>query len=801
MHKYHTEDLTRCFRDQKIVFVGDSVTRQIFWATARKLGSQGPSDEDPHLDQYLGFNGVTLEFVWDPYMNSTALNREISAATLPEDGSEIAGTTAILLIGGGLWHARYVEEYYPSFQNSISLISRNTHLHDGKMLELRSSASASNHLIAESFKTLIAFAPVPVPAYDSLSHARAETITPEKVDTMNSYLHKVSIESQLPVAWSFTSMTAKERRAYASDGLHVTEQVASSMADVLFNARCNLVLRQSQAKAYPMDKTCCNGYEPPNWVQAMILNLSMGLLPLLTLVTRRSPANVPFLPPLKVTRAITVLALAICYCYYADRTHLFNKAQKQFSSQEFMNLCVITFALGVLSIRRSKTAPKHEGEAQSSQVRDQPFLSREQTDEWKGWMQMVILIYHYTGASKISWIYQIIRLLVASYLFMSGFGHTIFFCKRADFSLQRCAAVLIRLNLLSCILPYVMGTEYIFYYFAPLISLWYLVIYCTMAFGRGRNSSLAFLVPKILISATLVNFFIRYPGIFEGLFYFLEKLFKIHWDVNEWRFRLQLDSFVVYVGMLCAVIFIKSSDALQGNTYGKNYLEKLFQVHFNHIRMTLAMVAILVCPYFFAFARNISSKQEYNGWVPYVSALPIISFVILRNFSRHARNFHSSIFAWVGRHSLETFTLQFHIWLAADTKGLLAIGILERATGDAIDGRVFDMIVLTIIFLWVCWHVASATQIVTNWIIDPLDEKESLDAHQGFGRERIDLLDTPSNIMDRKHSTGIGRYYQRAAFGASKLANGAKRIIAERLEARLALIFAVMWVLNLVYAL
>ena len=47
-------------------------------------------------------------------------------------------------------------------------------------------------------------------------------------------------------------------------------------------------------------------------------------------------------------------------------------------------------------------------------------------------MQLIILIYHMTGASKEISIYMLMRLLVSSYLFLNGFGHFSFFWKEKE---------------------------------------------------------------------------------------------------------------------------------------------------------------------------------------------------------------------------------------------------------------------------------------------------------------------------------------------------------------------------------
>ena len=489
--------------------------------------------------------------------------------------------------------------------------------------------------------------------------------------------------------------------------------------------------------------------------------------------------------------------LAICYCYYADRTQLFNKAQKHYSFIEFTWLCTATLVLGFLSIRWSVPAPLHKRSRYSARkVQDQPFLSRYQTDEWKGWMQFVILIYHYTGASSILWIYKTVRLLVASYIFMTGFGHTVFFYQRSDYSLRRSAAVLIRVNMLSCLLPYVMKTDYLFYYFAPLISFWYLVIYLTMAVGHSRNGSWAFLMAKILISAILTTALIRTPVLFEILFLVLEKCFHIHWNVTEWRFRLQLDSYIVYTGMVCGTCFVKIKDALNKETPDGCAFDLLIRQNRWILRFAWLATAAVAAPGFYLFARRAPDKHSYNAWFPYISTAPVLTYVIFRNTSRHARNLHSSIFAWMGRHSLETFTLQFHIWLAADTKGLLALGVFESIVGEC-GGRKVDLAILTIIFLWVCWHVAAATQTLTSWIVDPSEGLQNVELDDGA----ISVEEGFPIKGSREDVRGIFKICRPATIFGTGTTRSISRMrwhVAGGLRVRIGIILGVMWLLNMV---
>ena len=282
MHEYNARDLTTCLKSRRIVFIGDSVTRQIFWALAKKLDIQDEG-EDKHSSMSVDAHGVRIEFFWDPYLNTSSLYQEVAATSLPGARNNQIDTAAILLLGGGLWNARYLgDASYQQFESSTSEIMRA--LQDRKSHGRPSSLSGQG---SGGEYDLVVFAPIHVPRYDALSPERAMTITPARVKPIFQHLQQLSVRQNVTVAWSFSHMMWREPSAYDEDGLHVNGVVAREMADVLLNARCNAILRQSNVGGYPMDKTCCNIYQRPNWVQSIILNVSLGLLPAIILITSK----------------------------------------------------------------------------------------------------------------------------------------------------------------------------------------------------------------------------------------------------------------------------------------------------------------------------------------------------------------------------------------------------------------------------------------------------------------------------------------------------------------------------------
>ncbi|KAM3499376.1 hypothetical protein MY10362_007357 [Beauveria mimosiformis] len=770
LRNYTNEDIHECMEHRHMVFSGDSTTRQVFWAMGRLIdrdaANQRRSEASIHEAYDMKFDGIRLLQVWNPYLHvgegtkeghdlAYQLNlwQEEKHNNVPVADQKSAG---LFLIGAGSWFSLHMfhDDAIGNFSEAIVKISNIVNM---STLPPFASAPMTPH---DGVGNGLFVAPVAPPFYDQLPDYRKGPIGihSEEIDDINEFLDGIGKEQRIPLLHAFPALSRDQPEAMVDitvTGLHVIDSVAEAKALILLNARCNAKLHALHGAPY--DGTCCTDYGRTTFVQSVLLGLGILYVAacitveVLNMVGRGIDWSL-------FDMSACMFVTALLACFLADRTQVFAKGSKEFVSNELAALLLLAAVAGIVSIRSMKP-PRSDSLTRPEKLQDAAPLSRDQTDEWKGWMQAAILAYHWTGASKSLPVYILIRLLVAAYLFQIGYGHTIYFLVRKDFSLKRVAAVMLRLNLLSCALPYMMNTNYMLYYFAPLASFWFAIVYLTLAIKSDYNDTASALLIKTIISASAVASIFLFTPMSEWIFTVLRYAFRIDWDLDEWQFRVSLDILIVYVGMLAGMASEK------GTSWDRLLVQSKLP--------GLVGLAVLA-GYCYLSNQLFEVKHDYNKWHPYISFIPIMAWIAARNVAAPLRVYYSKAFAWLGRCSLETFTLQFHLFLASDTKGIL---LLDGLTGDGslATDRWRHLVVIVPLFLWISHATAEATGHLTKRLTSESAEQDKPEGSNDYEQ----LIPEPSFFNESR----IMRWLR----------------VANSLGVRLAALLVFMWLLNLIY--
>jgi len=338
--------------------------------------------------------------------------------------------------------------------------------------------------------------------------------------------------------------------------------------------------------------------------------------------------------------------LVLALFYFADRTGAIPDADKSYSRDLFLFLFFALAAYGwCISLQKSKTTGP---------------LNREQTEEWKGWMQVLFLLYHYFKASEA---YNAIRLFIAAYVWMTGFGNFSYYYVRKDFSAPRFWQMMWRLNFFVFFTCITMRNDYTLYYICPMHTLFTLFVYFSLLVYKEGNDRTSVLLVKCLGCVVSVYVLWDVPGVFGVVFYPFRWLLK-YTDptkpevdpMHEWFFRSGLDRYIWIYGMICAFChpkyeaFLKWVDKKPANT-----------------RVSIqTVICVTTCAVLWWYHQTffILPKLEYNKTHPYTSWIPITCFVILRNLTQTLRNFYVQLFCVCGKITLETYVSQFHVWLS-----------------------------------------------------------------------------------------------------------------------------------------
>jgi len=351
-------------------------------------------------------------------------------------------------------------------------------------------------------------------------------------------------------------------------------------------------------------------------------------------------------------KEFSVLGALMLYAWVCENAPIYPHEQKEHLPDFFWFIClvVLVFAFGSLEF--------HEGA--------DDLVNRDQTEEWKGWMQTVFLLYHYFHESEV---YNIVRVMISCYVWMTGFGNFSFFYIKSDFGWVRFMQMMWRLNFTVLFLCLTMNNMYILYYICPLHTFYFLIVYATMRIAPSLNHTHYPIRVKLMIVGVLLFIVWESSTIFNIVFSFIPN--EPHpgaavgqYGVQyEWHFRSGLDHYSTFFGMIFACNFPQST----------LWIRKVEQLPASQEWLIKGTVGAFLMIATFWWASEIFPlpKLEFNSWNPYTFMIPLLSYLFFRNLSPWLRKVHLGILANIGKYTLETYLMQHHVWLTSNAKTVL----------------------------------------------------------------------------------------------------------------------------------
>lgn len=310
---------------------------------------------------------------------------------------------------------------------------------------------------------------------------------------------------------------------------------------------------------------------------------------------------------------------------------------------------IILFALAAITWTHKPRGSTATSKGPSNEEYEKiTLLSRSQTEEWKGWMQFAFIMYHYYRAwSAYNWI----RVFVSSYVWMTGFGNFLYFDKTKDYSIARIVSMCIRINYFPMLLAWATGVTLDLYYVVPLHTEGFFMTMITCRLYHYLEDAYHMSYYKARIIAIGISF------LAHVLFYETSAVNFLLFFSEEIHLRFQIDKYSAWVGIVCGLLMKHLTDYMTwayGSVVHGDRLVPQWVQRFGGV--------ILIAFWYHVFG-FLSDKLVYNPIHPYVFWLPIIGWLMIRNSSRYLTECHSTLLEFVGKNTLETYVLQFHLFM------------------------------------------------------------------------------------------------------------------------------------------
>ena len=215
---YRANDIAQCLEKTHVIYIGDSIMREQYYAMSGLLNIPKPERDAIHIDQKIHYTkkDITVEIWWDPYLNTTR--------TIDLLAGKSTIKPSLLVIGSGIWYMRRTgSNYLQLWKEAVDRVF------DG----------AIHHSVADR----IMLSPVEIVERDKLIPIRNQTLTEPKIHIMNNYLrekesslHTLVTPLVVPFVWNEIVTSSTNQTV---DGLHFKTPVTTAQTQLNLNYRCN----------------------------------------------------------------------------------------------------------------------------------------------------------------------------------------------------------------------------------------------------------------------------------------------------------------------------------------------------------------------------------------------------------------------------------------------------------------------------------------------------------------------------------------------------------------------------------
>jgi hypothetical protein len=232
--------------------------------------------------------------------------------------------------------------------------------------------------------------------------------------------------------------------------------------------------------------------------------------------------------------------------------------------------------------------------------------------------------------------------------------------------------MILRINYFPLLLSFFLTVPLELYYVVPLHTTGFVVAMITCYMGnrlekyfgmtywtsRCAAMGLSLLVHVLFYETPAVNFLLLFS--------------------KEYHFRFQADKYSAWLGMASGLLWGKIGEYMQWAHGFENDQRRRMatRVQFS--------VGVALIAFWYGLFGSISDKFVYNPLHPYVFIFAVIGWLMIRNCTRYLTECHSTLLEFLGRHTLETYVLQFHLFMSHNVQHIPVIIPGSDASGSQI---------------------------------------------------------------------------------------------------------------------